>query len=316
MTVLQAVSAYVPPLGQTLSEARDELHLTASDVKIYERFYGLRDYRVDHGATGAELMIRAAQALPTLGRAAHRVRYVLHARSIAPGGSHSKTAVQAVLRPLGLTGAAAFAVTQHACASGLLALDIAGRLLAAEQDPDALALVLTGEKANPRVNRLIPATVIGDSTAACLVGRGGDGDVLLSYEWLVDGEFRDGATMSEVTRSRFHQRYPQTLADVIRAAVAKAGLELADISMVLPHNVNRAGWVRVAKLLGLPLSRVFLDNVPVTGHSFCADPFVNHASAVAADLLPPGRPYLMACAGQGAVFSAMVLRARGRRSTL
>jgi len=134
---------------------------------------------------------------------------------------------------------------------------------------------------------------------------------VLSYEWLVDGEFRDGATMSETTRSHFHQRYPHILAGIIRAAVAKAGLELADISIVLPHNVNRAGWVRVAKLLELPLGRVFLDNVPVTGHAFCADPFVNYVSAVDVDLLPPGRPYLMASVGDGAVFSAMVLRAQG-----
>jgi 3-oxoacyl-[acyl-carrier-protein] synthase-3 len=311
MTVLQAVAAYVPPVGQPLGEVAEELHLSAAETRIYEKFYGLRDYRVDRAATAADLMIRAAQALPTLGRAAHRVRYVLHAKTVPPSGSHADPPVQAVLTALGLIRAVSFAVSQHACASGLLALDLAGRLLADDVDPDALALVLCGEKAYPQVSRLMPApTVMGESSAACLVGRGGDGDAVLSYEWCVDGEFRDGPGMSEATRSRFHQRYPHTLADVIRAAVTKAGLELTDIGIVLGHNVNRASWVRVAKLLELPIDRVFLNNVPVTGHSFCADPFVNYASAVAADLLPPGRPYLMAGVGLGAVYAAMVLRAR------
>jgi 3-oxoacyl-[acyl-carrier-protein] synthase-3 len=312
MTVLQAVAAYVPPIGQSLGEVADELHLSGTDVQIYEKFYGLRDYRVDRRASGADLLIRAARALPTLGRAAHRVRYVLHAKTVPPSGSHAEPPVQAVLAPLGLSRATAFAVTQHACASGLLALDLAGRLLAADE-PDALALVLAGEKAHPHVNRLMPApTVMGESSAACLVGRDGDGDDVLSYEWRVDGEFCDGPTMSEATRSRFHRRYPQTLADVIGAAVAKAGLDLTDIAIVLGHNVNRASWVRVAKLLDLPIDRVFLDNVPVTGHSFCADPFVNYASAVGADRLPAGRPYLMAGVGLGAVYAAMVLCARDR----
>ena len=312
MTVLHAVATYVPPVAQPLSQVADELQLSATDARIYEKFYGLRDYRVDRSATGTDLLIRAARSLPSLGRSAHRVRYVLHAKSVPPSGPHANSPAQSVRADLGLSGAVAFAVTQHACASGLLALDLAGRLLAADDEPDALALVLTGEKADPTVNQVMPApTVTGESSAACLVGRAGDGDVLLSYAWQVDGEFRDGTTMPESTRSRFHQRYPDTLAQVIRTAVERAGIELGHLSIILPHNVNRASWVRVVGLLGLPLDRVYLDNVPITGHSFCADPFVNYRSAVDADLLPAGRPYLLASVGLGAVYAAMVLRARG-----
>lgn len=311
MTVLQSVATYVPPTARSVGDAADELRLSATEAAVLRKFYGLRDYRVDRAATAADLVERAARALPTLALVAGRVRYVLHAKSVPPSGPHARPPVQSVRAALGLSGAVAFAVTQHACASGLLALDLAGRLLAAD-DPDALALVLAGEKAYPAVNRTMPApTVTGEASAAFLVGRSGDGDRVLSYEWRVDGEFRDGTAMSGPTRSRFHQRYPQTLAAVVRAAVARAGLQLSDLSMILPHNVNRASWVRVAGLLGLPLERVYLDNVPVTGHAFCADPFVNYRCAVDADRLPPGRPYLLASVGLGAVYAAMVLQARG-----
>ena len=61
-------------------------------------------------------------------------------------------------------------------------------------------------------------------------------------------------------------------------------------------------------LLGIPLARVFLDNVPVTGHCFAADPFINYVSARDAGRLRPGDLYLMASVGLGATFSAMVLR--------
>ncbi|MDF2807909.1 MAG: 3-oxoacyl-ACP synthase, partial [Cellulosimicrobium sp.] len=69
-------------------------------------------------------------------------------------------------------------LTQHACASALLAVDVAGRLLAADRDPDALALVLTGEKAFSPGSRLIEGTTImGEGTAAVLVAADGAGGV-------------------------------------------------------------------------------------------------------------------------------------------
>ncbi len=47
------------------------------------------------------------------------------------------------------------------------------------------------------------------------------------------------------------------------------------LDLVLPHNVNRYSWSTTARLLGLPLDRIYLENVPKTGHCFCADPFIN-----------------------------------------
>ena len=59
-------------------------------------------------------------------------------------------------------------------------------------------------------------------------------------------------------------------------------------------------------IIGLPLERVFLDNVPVTGHCFCADPFINYRTALDLGRLRPGDHYLIAAVGLGATFSAMV----------
>jgi 3-oxoacyl-[acyl-carrier-protein] synthase III len=72
--------------------------------------------------------------------------------------------------------------------------------------------------------------------------------------------------------------------------------------------VNTVSWRRLARRLDFPLERLVLDNVPVTGHSFAADAFLNHRTAEERGLLEPGRPYLIAAAGLGATFSAMVLR--------
>ena len=44
----------------------------------------------------------------------------------------------------------------------------------------------------------------------------------------------------------------------------------------------------------------------MTGHCFCADPFINYRTAVERQLLRRGDRYLMAAIGLGAAFSAQV----------
>lgn len=312
-TTLSEVSAYLPPTAMSVAEVAKTIGLAPVDTKIYQKFYGLRQVLVDPDAHLADLLVAAAKGLDSLAGVAHRVRYVISARTVHITGPYSVNPLTDVRQTLGLEHAEAFAVTQHACASGLLAVDLAGRLLA-DAEPDALALVLTGEKTYPHVNKLMPIpTLMGEGAAACLVARGGRGDTLLSYTSRTLGEFRSSHEMSTTTRGKFLRLYPQTLAEVLTAAARQAGLELGDIDLVLPHNVNRISWVGLAQLTGYPVERIFLANVPVVGHSFCADPFLNYASAVEQNLLRPGDHYLLASVGLGATFSAMVLRYGGGR---
>jgi 3-oxoacyl-[acyl-carrier-protein] synthase III len=84
-------------------------------------------------------------------------------------------------------------------------------------------------------------------------------------------------------------------------------MSLADISLILPHNVNALSWQRLGRRIGFPADRVLLSNVPVTGHAFCADAFINYTTAADRGLLRPGSRYLLAAAGLGATFSAMVV---------
>jgi 3-oxoacyl-[acyl-carrier-protein] synthase III len=107
--------------------------------------------------------------------------------------------------------------------------------------------------------------------------------------------------------SRYEEEYPGTLAGVMDAAASRAGVRMDEISVVLPHNVNALSWRKLCRRTGFPIDRVLLDNIAVTGHAFCADPFLNYATAAERGLLRPGQPYLIAGAGLGATFSAMVL---------
>src|SRR5262245_55522820 len=309
MTALEAVSVYVPPVGTPIETLAGPLGLTEMQVKLFRRFHGLRLVGRDPETSLYGLLMKAATGLEALKGNEHRVRYVLHARAMPVVAPYPVNPLHEVCRALRLDHAIAFTVTHQSCASGLLAIDIAGRLLSGDSadgvDPP-LALVLSGEKAFTREAQMFTdTTVFGEGASACLVSATGTRDRMLSYACNVRGEFDSSTGRND---ARLQQEYRPSLAEVMREALDKAGTTLDDIQIVLPHNVNLVTWQRMCLLLGLPRDRVLLDNIATSGHVYCADMFINYTTARERGLLRPGGKYLAAAvgAGGGATFAAMV----------
>ncbi|MFJ2517683.1 3-oxoacyl-[acyl-carrier-protein] synthase III C-terminal domain-containing protein [Cellulosimicrobium cellulans] len=315
MTTLVDVGAHVPATRVPIRDLADELGIDHLELGVFERFFGLREVCTAPDESLTDLLVAAARAVPGLAGNEHRVRYVLGARTIATVAPVGVNPLHDAADRLGLDHAVVWTLTQHACASALLAVDVAGRLLAADGDPGALALVLTGEKAFSPGSRLIEGTTImGEGTAAVLVAADPTGGVaaragspVLSYATRTLGEYHQ-VPLPEDLAGPFGVAYTEVLAEVVVEAVERAGLTLDDLALVLPHNVNRVSWRRLCSRLGLPIARVRLDDVPVTGHCFGADSFIGYAAARAEGRLRPGEPFLMVAVGLGATFSAMVLR--------
>jgi len=312
MTALEAVSVYLPPERIPVESLAGPLGLTEMQVKLFRRFHGLREVGRDPDPSLQRLLMKAAAGLDALRGQEHRVRYVLYARTMPVVAPYPANPLHEVCRALGLGHALAFTVTHQSCASGLLAIDMAGRLLAADaadgQDGQAgpLALVLSGEKAFTREAQLFAdTTIFGEGASACLVSAFGDRDRMLAYASNVRGEF-DSATGAN--DARLQREYRPSLAAVMRQALDEACVALDDIRVILPHNVNMVTWQRMCLLLKFPLDRVVLDNIPASGHVFCADVFANYKTACERGLLRPGDRYLAAAvgAGGGATFAAMV----------
>lgn len=314
MTALAAVATYIPPLRVPIRTLRDSLGITNAELKVFERYFGLAQIALEPDGTLADLLYNAASRLPDLDAVAGRIRYVVHGRSMPVVAPYPAAALPEVRERLGLTHALDFTVTQHACASGLLALEVAGRLLDGCGDPDALALVLTGEKVFTAGARMIPrTTIMGEAGAACLVRPGGDRDRLLAYAADLTTGYQSPELAAKAGRpaglpQRSRSEYHEQVAAILLTAVKRAGLVLDEVALVLPHNVNVISWERVCELVGLPGERVLLANVPRTGHAFCADAFVNYRTAVDGGALCPGDHYVMVAVGTGMTFSALVLR--------
>ena len=308
MTALLAVAGYLPQDRVPIEDLAEQFELSPMQMKIFRRYHKLGQVGRDPQGSLLDLLRGAVAGLEPLRGQEHRVRYVLHARTFPSVVPHPHNPVRELCEEAGLGHAAVFAVGHHACASGLLAIDAAGRLLDADGDPDGLALVLAGEKAFTDEARMVPDTsFFGEGASACLVAPTGDRDRLLSYAADLRGEFD---TDAEEAALEYQRIYSEALAAAIQAAVARAGLAMEAVGLILPHNVNRVAWHQVCRTLDYPRERVLLENVPVTGHVFCADNLVNYRTARERGLLRPGGAYVMAAAGagRGATFSAMVFQ--------
>lgn len=308
MTAIEAVSCYLPSRRVPIEDLADQLDLPPMQVRLFKRFLGLAEIRTDPAGSLVDLLRAGIAGLAELRGREHLVRYVMHARATPVVVPYPVNPLRELCLSLGLGRAVSFAVTHHACASSMLAIDLAGRLLAADTDRDALALVLAGEKVFTRDARLLPGiSVFGEAAAACLVRAEGPRDRILAYASSTRGEFFGRLADDPAMAARYEEEYPALLDGVIGAALSRAGLGIGEIALLLPHNVNVMSWRKLCRRNGFPLDRVLLDNVPVTGHAFCADMFVNYTTAVARGLLRPGVRYVIAGAGLGATFSAMVV---------
>lgn len=308
MTALLDVGCNVPDTSVDIGDIGAAVGADDRLMWTFRRFYGLSSVRRAPDQNLKDLLIAAARNLTELRGNEHRVRYVVAARTCATVTQVGEQPVEDACVALGLSNAVVFTLTQHACASGLLAVRLAGEMLDADGDPDALALVLVGEKVfSPELEMIPESTVMGESTAACLVTPGGHRDELLGYATRTLGQYCDGFPPFALDPN-FLKDHNDLLAGVMRDACRHAGVDIADLALILPHNVNRLSWSWTCRVLDVPLDRVFLDNIPVTGHCFAADPFVNYVHARAAGRLNPGDLYLMASVGLGATFSAAVLR--------
>ncbi len=308
VTALEAVAVHLPDDTVPIEAVGDRIGLTPRQLRLFRRFHGLDRVRLDPDGTLLDLLSGALDALPELRGQEQRVRFVLHARSMPVASPYPLNPLHQLLERHGLTRANAFTVSHHACAVGLLAIDLAGRLLACEPDPDALALIVAGEKTFTRDAQLVPETAIfGEGAAACLVRAGGGRDRVLSYAVRQRPDFDGRLAEDPELLTRYQREYPDTMVETIEAALDQAGTGLDDLALLIPHNVNRVSWHGLCRRLGYPLEKVVLDNVASVGHSFAADAFINLHTATTRGLLHRGDRYLIAASGIGATFSAMVV---------
>ncbi|MFF7725831.1 3-oxoacyl-[acyl-carrier-protein] synthase III C-terminal domain-containing protein [Streptomyces sp. NPDC008001] len=299
---LAAVDSFLPRTESTIDEVLDDHGLSAAQIRVFRRVHGLDKLRLDPGLGLFDLLLPAARSV-LAGVAPERVRFIIYTHALQQVTPVGIDAAQVLASALGLPHADAFALTQHNCAQALTGMDLAGELLRAEGAEGDCALIISGDRVFTPLIQLDYALgqLLADGAAACLVSLGGPGDVIRSHAARSDDE-SSGAPARQAGVVG-----PELLAETMCRAVADAGLDLADIDLVIPHNVNMTFWRQTAKVLGIPREKIFLENIARYSHCFSADPLINYRTLADAGRLVAGGNYLMAAVGVGGSYGATVL---------
>ncbi|SHH51600.1 3-oxoacyl-[acyl-carrier-protein] synthase III C-terminal domain-containing protein [Streptomyces sp. 3214.6] len=306
---LDAVEIFLPERTTTVEERAEAFGLSPAQVHLFRSIHGLDQLRYDPEASLYDLVLPPARKV-LADVDPGTVRYVVYPHAVPHTGPSTVDPVQEMLGMLGLEHATAFALTQQNCAGTVSAIDVAGRLLQADGDPEAKALVLTGEKIFTRDLQIIfNSCVIGEAAGACLLSWNGPGDPVRSFAVRTFGEYAAGVEMTAEQHRVAGAQRPGVMAELIREAVESAGCTFDDIDIVIPTHPNRSFWGQIAQDLGWPPDKLYLENIPRYSHCLTADLMVNYVTLRDEGRLVPGRTYLFLATGIGSTFTAMVFTA-------
>jgi 3-oxoacyl-[acyl-carrier-protein] synthase III len=208
---------------------------------------------------------------------------------------------------IGIRPAFAAALGGQHCATGLAALDVARCLIAGGR---LRRILLVGADCflGSSNREIEDVTLQGDGACAALVEADAGRGELLACGSRLDASLFQGIDAARELRERFKLTYLLGSHRVARDTLARAGLSPADVSLVVPHNVNGSSWMPVMRSLRIAPDRLFAENIDRIGHMSSIDPFANFADALAGGRTHPGDLVLLLAAGLGAVWNCAVLR--------
>ncbi|MGA5063671.1 3-oxoacyl-[acyl-carrier-protein] synthase III C-terminal domain-containing protein [Streptomyces exfoliatus] len=306
MITLEAIESHFPARTVSVEDRAAELGLTAEQTHMFRRHFGIDRMRYEPSLGIVEQLVPAAERA-LAGTSPAAVRHLVFAHALHGADQLSPDTLREVARRLGLEHANAFAVTQQNCAVSMSALDIAGTLLQAEEDPSARALVVVGDKPLTQEAQLIMNTcVVADGTAAALVANDGPGVPVRSFATRTLGQFSDGVLSTPETFRAAAEARPRVLAEVMEEAVRSAGCTLDDVQWFVPPSPNLVFWQDAVPDDELR-ARFFLDNIPRYSHCLAADVLANYVTLREEKRLEPDRPVMLVAIGVGMTFSAMVV---------
>ncbi|MCS6987112.1 MAG: ketoacyl-ACP synthase III [Sphingomonadaceae bacterium] len=319
VAVLRGTGGALPPRRVT----NDELaaRLATSDAWIVERTGIRARHLAPPGMCTSDLAVAAAQAaLVAAGTPAQAIDLVVVATS-TPDRTFPATAT-AVQARLGITGGAAFDL-QAVCSGFVYALAVADSLLRTAAYRRALVI---GAELFSRIldwDDRATAVLFGDGAGAVVLeamepaeaqGRG-----ILAARLRADGRYGDllyvdggPGTTGTVGRLRMQGREVfrhavVNLADIVHETAILAGVSVADIDWLVPHQANRRIIEATARKLGLPMERVI---VTVDEHANTSAASVPLAldQGIRDGRIRPGQLCLLEAMGGGFTWGAVLLR--------
>lgn len=309
MINIEHASYYVPDHFIDLNQVPELYGLSKNELKVFTRLYGLE--RIP-AAVGMSLQALLCKPIEQLMREKsinpNHIKVLIYAHTSKVVTPFSQSAIKYIKNYFHFDHALTFGTTINNCASTITALEMAACLLET-MDADAKALIITGELTFTEVQKVIPKiSILGDAAAVMLLGNSGSSHRLLATEMEIDGASADGIWMTPEQNKQYERDYAPKFSAVIKRALAKANIDISELSFIFPHNVNLPSWNKVVTYLNTTTDKIYLRNVKRYSHCFGADIVINLVDAKKENLIKPGDYYLMATVGLGSVYAAAVFQ--------
>jgi 3-oxoacyl-[acyl-carrier-protein] synthase-3 len=311
-------AVYLHDIGVAVGEERRRLEDTARAGLLSSRPEALRAAGFDQhwmalpGTTALDL---AGSALETICAALVDIDVLIHATALPANGSADGSAAYAGSRDVrhlmdfpasrlqarfGLDQAELIGVAQQACTGLLGSLRLGRALLASEPGLRRVACV-TADRFPEGALYEQAFNLISDGASACVLSREARGFRVLATQHISNGALV--LASAEQTAGAFFPYMHRLVMQVL----AKAGLAPADLDWVVTQNTDRKAWLVLASLLGMDPARFHSPTMPTLAHVVGSDVLANLAALEVDPRLRPGARVLLAMAGYGSHWQAVLL---------
>jgi len=203
---------------------------------------------------------------------------------------------------LGLHRTHAAAISQQGCAGLLSFIYMAYRLLDGS-DKNGM-MCLTGDMLPSSFKREIMYNVMSDAGAALLVEKNSLKNRIVSFHECVQSYYWDTPAHEEELLASYFPMAQRA----ISSCLEQAGLKIHDIRWFVPHNVSLRSWEILAKLLSIPMERIWCENIERIGHTVSCDHIINLVDMETAGALGKNDYLVLFTFGFGASWSCLILQ--------
>ena len=207
----------------------------------------------------------------------------------------------------GLSRARSFALAGQNCAGLLAALRIMRSLFLAEPQLNKVLLVSADRACGERYREVGAFSFESDGACALLLSRHHPFNRDLAFAGHVDGRHHGGFRRPQSRVSEYRALYGLVAHRLISRTAQASRLALEDFSHLLPINLDRHIFERLAGSLHMPCDWVFTANIAEHGHVMCCDVVVNLLDLWDQHGLRPKENLLFFMSGNNGSFATMAL---------
>jgi 3-oxoacyl-[acyl-carrier-protein] synthase-3 len=198
----------------------------------------------------------------------------------------------------------AMALSQQGCSGFLSSIRLARVLLEASNDEQASVLCVAADRLPDQLPRDVMYNLMSDAAGAVLVSKQAEQNRIVQFHQETQAYYWD----TPLRETELLAAYFPMAKRSIEQTLEKAGLTLDEIAWFVPHNVSLRSWKILAGLLGIPMEKIWTNNIARIGHTVSCDHVINLVDMEQAGALRKGDYLLLFTFGFGASWTCLILQ--------